>query len=120
MKKMNEDQLAEKFIKEKGWKKFKGYKIHREEINDASQEDWEFFHIHKDDLVDYVEKIEFWQSEAYEETCFEEVDDVIDFIEEHDDGNWEEWFASHNDSIDSKTDSKKIYNCSNAVKDKEE
>ena len=92
---MDEDQLAEKFIKEKGWEKVKGYKIHREEVNDVSEDDWEFFYVEKDDLEDYVEKTAFWIHDAYEQTCFEEVDDVIDFIEEHDDGNWGEWLSTH-------------------------
>lgn len=76
----------EEWVEKRGWNKIKGYKINRDEINDASQEDWDILYVEKDGLGDYVEECEFWRNgdeDNFEERCFEDVDSLIEFIEEN-------------------------------------
>ena len=74
------------WIEKRGWHKVKGFKIDLETIRDLPDY-WDavFF----DELDTYVEKVNYWQNDSYEEECFEEVDDVIDFIENNSEEKYE-------------------------------
>jgi hypothetical protein len=70
----------EQWIISKGWVKTAGYKIDLEALRDNS-EDWDKLFIPKEDLSDFVEETDFWMHESWGEQAFDEVEDVVDFIE---------------------------------------
>ena len=79
----------EEWIISKGWIKTAGYKIDLEALRNNPDE-WDLMFIPKDDLVDFVVETDFWMHESWEEQAFDEVDDVIDFIENNSEDVYEE------------------------------
>jgi len=86
---MNEDKLAEQFIKVHGWKKQKGYVFDMESIRDCPEE-WDKMYI--EELDDYIHKCQYWGNENNDyENCFEDVWDVVEFIENNSEENFDKW-----------------------------
>ena len=77
------ETLKEKWVKQRGWTKVKGYKIDLGEIQDV-QDDWDYLYLTKSELRNYVEKVEYWMISVHTPYSyhFEDIDDVIKFIEE--------------------------------------
>jgi len=97
---MDEDDLAEEFVKEKGWKKVKGIKFGDEFCSDIKDRDLECYYIEvtkMEDLEDFdISQVEYWvEADGERETVFEDIDALIEHIEENCDGNWDEWLE-HN------------------------
>ena len=82
----NEEQENEAiknlFCEAHGWKKKKGYKIDMEQLNT----DHDVIYLAEEDFSDYIEKdVEFWQSDDNEDMVFDDVDELIYYIEENSD-----------------------------------
>lgn len=83
-----EPTKEEEFVKKFGWEKVKGFVLDLELIRDLP-EHWDkaFFQS----LDDYVEECEFWHNNNdYVEEAFDDIDDVIDFIENNSEEKFED------------------------------
>ena len=65
---------AEEFLKLKGWRKVKGWKINIEELK--NYEDYDNLYV--EDLEDWVEMCEFWQNDDFDEEGYGEAEDIIE------------------------------------------
>ena len=74
---MNEEKIAEKYVKQFGWVKNKGYKVSHEGFGD----DMEYSYWLKDNLDDFIEKCEFWTHPDNDEFATEDVWDVVEMVE---------------------------------------
>jgi len=95
-KKGYEEMMAKKFVKLYRWEQVKGYVLDLELIRDCPDH-WDKMYIQ--DLSDYVEKVTYWSNESDEEHCFEDVWDVVEYIEENSEENFDEWIKSPKTTI---------------------
>ena len=74
----NEDKLAEQFAILHGWEKVKGYKF-----DNGGLDDWDEVYFSKEDLKTRLKDCEFWQYTEAEEVVYEDVWQVVEYIEDN-------------------------------------
>ena len=74
-----EEKLAEQYATLHGWEKVEGVRF---ELSDT-ESDWEYLYLGKEELKSRAPDCTFWQYTEEEENVYEDVWDVIQYIEEH-------------------------------------
>ena len=83
----------EEWVKKFGWKQVSGYKIKIDELRDALDDGWDSFFVLKEDFDDFIETATWWGNDNDENRCFEDIGELIEFIEENSEGRFEEWLG---------------------------
>ena len=79
LKGLKEQKLEEQYCKMHGWEKVEGYKLDTSQVED----DWEYMYVSKEELKNRLTDCTFWQYTEEMENVYEDIDQVIEYIEEH-------------------------------------
>ena len=95
---MNEKELAEKYVIERGFKKAKGFSINPEEMNPTDCDEVFFEGETLEEAIDGYYKVieEYWIYEPSDgEQIFEDVFDAVDYVEDNSDISFEDYKKKH-------------------------
>lgn len=74
-----EKKLNEAYAVINGWEKVEGVKFNIEGL----EEDWDEVYFENEQFKDRTTQCTFWQYTEAEENVYEDIDDVVDYIEDH-------------------------------------
>lgn len=84
---MTKPTLKEEFCVLHGWEKINGIKFDLTGLDD----DWDYAYFSKEDFKNNKEKCIFWQLVDELENIYEDIDEVVDYIEDHMDISFEDY-----------------------------